>query len=264
MINFIKRASVAVIFVPILIWVMLKGGAFLAGFVTLISGVMAYELRNMLKNKNIVIPSVVIPYIAFITFASAYNYSIFAYAAMILIFLLVLGKDVVNGSIENAMIRIGSLSLLIVYPGLFLASFFKLRNYPNGEYLVLLLLILIWITDTFAYLIGMTLGKHRGIFKVSPKKSLEGFIAGFLFALGSGFLAHYFFPDQITIKIVIAAAISAGLAGQFGDLIESTLKRDAGVKDSSSIIPGHGGVLDRFDSLVIASPVFYCIMELIK
>jgi phosphatidate cytidylyltransferase len=125
--------------------------------------------------------------------------------------------------------------------------------------MIIALLVLIWITDTFAYFIGMTLGKHRNIFIVSPNKSLEGFIAGIAFAFGFAFL--FYKMGFLALKPALFAAFSAGIIGQFGDLFESLLKRDFGVKDSSSLLPGHGGLLDRFDSLMFAAPMFYFLLS---
>ncbi|PID28715.1 MAG: hypothetical protein CSB55_04065 [Candidatus Cloacimonadota bacterium] len=261
--NLLKRTGIAVVFIPLLIWIIWSGGIFLSLLLSFIGGLIAYELLKMMRKKNIDIPLKISFYIfSFILFATC-EHNIFALFTVLFAFFTVSGKDAGTGNIENSLIRTGGLSLLFIYPGLFLISFFKLRSLPNGEYFALLLLALIWITDTFAYFTGMTFGKHRGIFKVSPKKSLEGFIGGFSFAFIGAITAHYFFPLQISLKIALIAAFSAGAAGQFGDLAESVFKRDAGVKDSSNLIPGHGGFLDRFDSLLIASPVFYCITEIL-
>jgi phosphatidate cytidylyltransferase len=110
--------------------------------------------------------------------------------------------------------------------------------------------------------VGMNLGKHRGVFKASPKKSIEGFIGGIVFAFISAFAYKY--VKDITITQAVFMAISVGFFGQFGDLIESILKRDFGVKDSGSLLPGHGGILDRFDSLMISAPAFLLMLIFIN
>lgn len=106
----------------------------------------------------------------------------------------------------------------------------------------------------------MLIGKHRNIFAVSPKKSLEGFLAGILFAFIGAYVLYLCFRGVVDLKLLYLGAVAAGLFGQFGDLAESLLKRDIGVKDSSNIIPGHGGMLDRFDSFIVAAPVFYALV----
>jgi phosphatidate cytidylyltransferase len=110
----------------------------------------------------------------------------------------------------------------------------------------------------------MTLGKHRGVFPVSPKKSIEGFVAGIIFSLLAVLLIRVLKKDLFTLTQLIAAALTTGVVGQLGDLMESLIKRDMKVKDSSNLIPGHGGVLDRFDSFLISVAMLYVIMFLLN
>jgi phosphatidate cytidylyltransferase len=111
---------------------------------------------------------------------------------------------------------------------------------------IISILIIIWINDTFAYLVGRSIGKKKLFERVSPKKTIEGFIGGLLFAAIGGILLSRFYLTESIIKwIVIALIIS--IFGTLGDLIESKFKRNAGVKDSGAIMPGHGGFLDRLD-----------------
>jgi phosphatidate cytidylyltransferase len=124
------------------------------------------------------------------------------------------------------------------------------------------LMVTIWVTDSAAYFLGMSFGKHRNIFAASPQKSIEGFISGIIAAFITAFLLGMLFG--YTNVQIIAMAVAAGIFGQFGDLFESILKRDAGVKDSSNLLPGHGGILDRFDSLLFAAPVLYLLLSLLK
>jgi len=136
---------------------------------------------------------------------------------------------------------------------------FSVNGDNFGIYITLSVIALIWISDSFAYFVGMTLGKHRGLLKSSPKKSLEGFFGG----LVTPFIAvmiYYHFSQEIPLKYLLLSAMSAGIFGQIGDLIESIFKRDCGIKDSSNLIPGHGGILDRFDSVLVAIPIlYYCV-----
>jgi len=150
-----------------------------------------------------------------------------------------------------------------IYIGLFPGFIYLLGNGYNSSKLLLLLLVLIWITDSAAYFIGMRFGKHRGIFPVSPRKSLEGFIAGIIAPVIVSVILMLLFKFW-TWYIVLLAAFCAGFFGQIGDLFESKIKRMGGVKDSSNIIPGHGGILDRFDSLLIAGPVLYLLLIIIS
>lgn len=120
------------------------------------------------------------------------------------------------------------------------------------EYL-LALFVFIWLNDSFAYLTGMLLGKHRLFERISPKKSWEGFFGGLFFSVLSSFAFHHFFPET-SLPIWIALSVVVVVAGTLGDLFESLIKRTLGVKDSGNMIPGHGGILDRFDSTLFAIP----------
>lgn len=116
---------------------------------------------------------------------------------------------------------------------------------------------LIWINDTGAYLVGISIGRHRLFPRVSPKKSWEGLFGGILFTIGGGILCATMIPKVTPfygIGQFIMLAVVVSLAATFGDLLESTLKRSAGVKDSGKLIPGHGGMLDRIDSLLLVVP----------
>ena len=133
--------------------------------------------------------------------------------------------------------------------------------WPN--LLPLLTIISIWINDTMAYIVGSMIGK-RPLSKISPKKTWEGTVGGIILSIAVvGLIAFYGFKlEWLSIPIMIIAAIAA-IAGTFGDLLESKLKRMAGVKDSGHIMPGHGGFLDRFDSLLLAIPFVWLYVNLI-
>lgn len=117
---------------------------------------------------------------------------------------------------------------------------------------VIAFITIVWINDVFAYLVGITMGKHRLCERISPKKSIEGFVGGVLAATLGAALYGHLFGDNIFVWAGLGAIVA--VTGVAGDLVESMFKRSVGVKDSGSIIPGHGGILDRFDALLIATP----------
>jgi phosphatidate cytidylyltransferase len=118
------------------------------------------------------------------------------------------------------------------------------------------LFAIIWVGDTAAYYGGRALGRHLLAPKVSPKKTVEGAIAGLIGSVAAGIVAGIWLLGEPALNMA-GPALGVAIAGQVGDLAESVLKRSAGVKDSSSILPGHGGILDRLDSLFFAAPIFY-------
>jgi phosphatidate cytidylyltransferase len=132
-----------------------------------------------------------------------------------------------------------------------------------GGATVVSVFVSIWLCDTAAYQAGMMLGKHKLFPRVSPAKSWEGAVAGFIAGVGTMLLARMWFLPFLSIVDSLVLGIITGGAGQLGDLVESLFKRDAGVKDSSGLLPGHGGVLDRFDSLLFASPLVYLYIDFV-
>lgn len=129
--------------------------------------------------------------------------------------------------------------------------------------IVLIVFILIWTNDSFAYLFGISFGKHRLFERISPKKSWEGFFGGLIVSLVASYIAFRLFPDMSLFAWLLFGLLTS-LAGVFGDLIESLLKRSVNIKDSGSLLPGHGGVLDRIDSLLLVSPVIYLYLLIIN
>ena len=115
----------------------------------------------------------------------------------------------------------------------------------------------IWICDSAACFLGTAFGKHKLFPRVSPNKSWEGAVAGFIFAIVAMIAAKAVVLDELNLTDAVVIGFIIGTIGQIGDLVESLIKRDAGVKDSSQLIPGHGGIFDRFDSLLFTSPAVY-------
>jgi phosphatidate cytidylyltransferase len=140
-----------------------------------------------------------------------------------------------------------------------------IANYKNNFTPLLLLggFILVWVNDSAAYLVGKNFGKQKLFPSISPKKTVEGFLGGLFFAcISSYFIADYTNTLGFTSWLILAIIVS--VLGTLGDLIESKFKRQAGVKDSGVIMPGHGGLLDRLDSLIFASPFIYLFLRIIN
>jgi len=153
-------------------------------------------------------------------------------------------------------------SLYITIP-LIILNLIQQFSLTEGIPYTLALFVIIWTNDTFAYLSGMAFGKHRLFEKISPKKSWEGFIGGLIMGVIAALVFNYFFPETGVITWILFAVLSC-IASVFGDFVESLIKRKANMKDSGTILPGHGGILDRIDSLLLASPVIYIYLFLIN
>lgn len=132
-----------------------------------------------------------------------------------------------------------------------------------GGLTVIALLTSIWMCDTAAYFGGRAMGRHKLFPRVSPNKTWEGAIWGFAAASATMAAARWLMLDYLTLGEALVIGVLVGVIGQFGDLVESLLKRDAGVKDSSALLPGHGGVLDRFDSFIFVSPAVFLYLDFV-
>jgi len=132
----------------------------------------------------------------------------------------------------------------------------------SGPRLLLLIFALLWTNDTFAYLTGRLLGKHKLFPRISPGKTIEGSVGGLLFTL-AGVVVFSRYADWLSLEAAVGMGVIAVVFGTLGDLCESMLKRQAGVKDSGNLIPGHGGILDRFDSVLFAVPFVFVYLLLL-
>jgi phosphatidate cytidylyltransferase len=147
--------------------------------------------------------------------------------------------------------------LAFVYVPFLISHLLMIRLLPHGISWLFLIMLIVMTNDSAAYYIGSAIGKHRLYPAVSPKKSVEGAIGGLFGSLSGTLIAKLTFFPQLSYADVIITALVIGIVGQIGDLFESLLKRSFGVKDSGCILPGHGGVLDRMDSIIFAAPVTY-------
>lgn len=150
----------------------------------------------------------------------------------------------------------------IFYVGLMFSYLYQVRNMPDGKYMVWLIVLSSWGCDTCAYCVGMLMGKHKMAPSLSPKKTVEGAVGGVAGAALLGFLYGVYFEQSIVdvaqpgLISAVACAI-AGVISQIGDLAASAIKRNHDIKDYGHLIPGHGGILDRFDSMIFTAPAIY-------
>ena len=189
------------------------------------------------------------------------------HAEMIMVFLgsvmVVLFLGYIFSSKELSILpnRIGIVLLGIIYVPFLLSHITLINKLPQGIFWVLLLLATVWVGDTFALLIGSWWGRHKLSPRISPHKTVEGFFACFVGAILTVFAFKALFLPTVRGTDAVFVGLGIALFGQLGDLSESMIKRGAKVKDSGSLIPGHGGVLDRLDSFLFAAPFLYYFLK---
>ncbi len=159
--------------------------------------------------------------------------------------------------IRQVVAECGALSFGILYVPLLLGYLTMLRAGHLGVKWIFLMMFIVMAGDSAAYYLGSLFGKRKLYPAVSPNKSIEGALGGLAGSVVGALLFRFLFFTEIAVPLCLAAALVVGVAGQLGDLFESLLKRSCGVKDSGTIIPGHGGVLDRLDSILFAAPVIW-------
>jgi phosphatidate cytidylyltransferase len=152
--------------------------------------------------------------------------------------------------------------LLVAFPLSFAVRLHGLGPFPSGPRLLLFALVITWAADTSAYFVGRAIGKHPLAPHISPKKTWEGSLGSMLGSLLAAYAFSFWIPIPV-VHLLIMAGIG-NIAGQMGDLLESAYKRSAGVKDSGGLLPGHGGVLDRIDALILCIPVIWYYLVLVK
>ena len=266
--NNATRIIVSVFAIPVILAASYFGGIYFFIFTLIISLAAYYEfillVRNKRANANLwfgLLAIILLLVNQFKVFIDLFSVILF------IVFILALIELFRNKG--SAILNIGATLFGIFYIGLFAAALFSIREfyprigdiYLGGGYLVITIFASIWICDSAAYYGGTALGKHKLFTRVSPNKSWEGAVFGFVFAVITMVLAKIIVLDFLSWSTVIALGIIIGIFGQIGDLIESLIKRDADVKDSSGIIPGHGGIFDRFDSLLYTAPIIFLYLK---
>ena len=240
------------------------------GLITFFLIIGAYECVKIMKfdstlYKWLVLPLVALVYYKFSTrffgFGFYYNFNLSEVLALSLILIAVI---TLFRFANELYYDEGKLIFTVIYTALPFGFALGLPKYSINDnsfsWEVFLLFVLIWSSDSFAYFTGRLFGKHKMAPKISPKKTWEGFAGGVFFTLILGYFIEQKFPDLRGNWIVVGLLVS--IFAPLGDLVESQLKRTFGVKDSGNIIPGHGGVLDRLDSFIIATPVVLSLIHI--
>jgi len=258
-----KRISVAFFGIPLLLATTYLGGWYFFAVILIISTVAQWEFYHIQKEKSIfprTLPGIMLGTLL-LTGVQLKAWSLTGLLLTAGIMLLMITEMFRRQTAVSA--NLGVTMLGILYIPFFLGCLLYIRYFLDimfpqipdaGFRFVLTMFVTIWICDTFAYGFGRKIGRHKLYQKVSPNKTIEGGIAGVIGSLLVLFIVKETGILPLTWFQAIAFGLVFGVIGQLGDLVESWFKRDAGVKDSSAILPGHGGMLDRFDSIIFVSP----------
>lgn len=259
--NFLVRTASAVVFVSVLLGTLFFHYSAFAVVMCFVSVVALWEYAQMVEKLEIRFSKPLYAVGGGILFLAIY-YGRFVNPGLLGLVLVVLMLIHVGYEVWSAKGNVRRL-VYALFGYLYAVVPFGLTSYiiqdVSGAYhpeWMLLLFAVIWCNDTFAYLVGMSIGKHKMCPRVSPKKSWEGFAGGMASAIGIAIVISKIFALMSLEKALLLCVLVA-VSGVLGDLVESLFKRTAQIKDSGNMIPGHGGVLDRFDAVMLAIPVMY-------
>lgn len=261
------RVLVALIAIPFFLAACYAGGLLFFGLALILGLLAEYELLAIARKKS-ADPSALLGYLAVAALITNAYFRFIEFELLIILIVLPIVTLEMFRNRGSSVINIGSAFLGIFYIGIAMSTlvlireFFTEPDYIRGALVVFTILAAIWVCDSAAYFGGLSLGKHKLFPRVSPKKSWEGAIFGFVFAMATVLAAKYWLLQFLGWDNALVIGLIVGIMGQLGDLSESWLKRDAGVKDSSQLIPGHGGIFDRFDSLIAVAPLVYVYLKL--
>jgi phosphatidate cytidylyltransferase len=257
--NLAKRVLAGIAGIPLILCAVYFGGIYFLVFSIIVSSLALWEFCSMFEKKGFsplkmtgVVVSVIMMVMIYI------NWKYFE-LAVIIIFPLISLIEIFRKQkdLMNALILLAGI-IYITIPFVLLNEMIR-----NGFGItVIIIFVLIWTCDTAAYFGGRAYGKRK-LSEISPNKTIEGSFTGFIFTLAVSLLIHSL-TDYLQLTDAIALGILTGVFSQTGDLFESFIKRYCGVKDSSAIIPGHGGILDRFDSLVFVTPIIFVYFAYIR
>jgi phosphatidate cytidylyltransferase len=275
--NTAVRVIVGIVGIPLIIFLALSGNSVFLVFCVIVSFLCMNEFYNLFEKPKTK-PGWLTGWIGGISFHKTvfllistlivicfnnewFNYVVILYFVM---FIYLIIDEVFKK--EKHFEAIGTWLLSIVYIStpfglLSLMDSTKFVGAPAANYAIIIM-AMVWVSDTAAYFGGRTFGKHKLAERISPKKTWEGSIFGFAFTIITGIVIKNFLYPEFSYTHILAISVITGIFSQIGDLFESNLKRSVQVKDSSQLIPGHGGFLDRFDSLLFAVPAVYIYLYL--
>lgn len=261
-----KRLLASAIFIPCLLLIARRGSYFFLALVDIMIFVGLLEFYRMMEAKGLkpykmlgIMSGLVLSWYIF------FQQGIYANFFLSIVLMAIMTLELLRKEKGLAVYHISVTIFGVFYVAWLGSHLILLRELPHlkglpyslGFSFVIVAFVLTWCYDTGAYFVGKWVGKHRIFPSISPSKTLEGLIGGVAFSVTGILITRILIAPYISIYHAIGLAVVASIVGQLGDLVESMIKRDVRIKDSSTTIPGHGGVLDRFDSLLFTSPLLY-------
>ncbi len=252
-----KRVLSGLLFLPVFYLVVWKlSPAFFAGLALIAAVIGQYEFYRMARNRGsrplvslgLLLGALIVP-----ALPGMHGIFFITLSPLLIMIARLFSPRPVEGAVED----ISSTLLGVFYVAMLFGFQVAIRMAAGGKEWIVFLYFVIWATDIGAYSVGIPFGKHKLYPKISPNKSVEGLLGGIVFAIGMALLCRAWFISSLGTGETVALGAMLALVGTLGDLVESLFKRSAGVKDSGAIIPGHGGMLDRMDSMLFAAPVLY-------
>ncbi len=273
--NLVKRSLSGIIYVALIVACIVLGGWGFNALLLLFTILGVVEFHNLVdrtvSEKTSVVP-LVVDLLASVSLILGMSYSL-AFLAIFVVCLIVRMIAQLYIHEDAPLVRLAYSYMGVFYIALplgLLGFIMEMLGEDIGKGLLLTMFVMIWLNDTGAFIVGSSIGRHKLFPSISPKKSWEGAVGGVVFSIGAAFVAKYCFPlyfEQVGIVQLCVMGLIVGVFSIWGDLVESMIKRTLHVKDSGNLIPGHGGILDRIDSLLLVAPavavyffiIFWCL-----
>ncbi|MBN2279556.1 MAG: phosphatidate cytidylyltransferase [Candidatus Marinimicrobia bacterium] len=270
--SLLTRILIGIIGIPAILYVIYIGGFSFLAFMAIVSAISQYEFYKMFRAhkglESYYVHAIIFGFIWLLItyFAPEYFYHAVLVPTMLFLILNLRG-DIIRSTEKFSITVAGYLYIPVLISTLVMIR--QLWNYSimkdGGSWkMVMVLFVAVWINDTFAFAFGSLFGRHKLSPKISPNKSREGSIAGIIGATITVFIFYFchMLPEFFTLYHTMVLSLILGIFPQLGDLAESMMKRDSGVKDSGTLLLGHGGVLDRFDAIFMTAPAVYLFLDL--
>lgn len=268
----VARVLASVVFIPCLIVITRRGGLHFLALIDIVIAVGMWEFYALMRGKGIrpyrrigITCGIVLSWYMF------FQNGVYANVFLTLVMVAITSLELTRRDNRMAIYHISTTLFGVVYVSFMISHLILLRelpvligeSYEMGHAFVFLAFGLTWALDTGAFLVGSVIGKHPLLLRVSEKKTWEGALGGLVFATAAALGARHTFAGFLELWQALVLGLAIAIAGTLGDLVESMIKRDVAVKDASSTIPGHGGVLDRFDSLLFTAPLLYYFLKFV-